>query len=218
MQNAKRRNDLSPFDSDQITSLRDLLQPDELFERLLPKLEQAVRDYPATQSEITSEKVKRRKLARAHVATAKRLHQGALRFVGILAKVRPSFDEGKSLGYLSDATSMTPPDLLFQQTQTCVSALAAEAGKWRDTAHIDSLETRGRKLGLRRHLASWVGTQLRAVGIDLKRSPSSRFARILMAVYEAAGVAVPEDLDRDIAHVLTRMRPLAAKPLHNSTK
>jgi hypothetical protein len=70
-------------------------------------------------------------------------------------------------------------------------------GTWRETARLEGRRGPGPKIDDRRRLGEWVALQLAGEGVALKKSAKGTLGRVLSIVYDAAGIKVPKDLQRE---------------------
>jgi hypothetical protein len=167
-----------------------------------------------------------RERARTQVTAARKFERQVGRLLEVLDHVDPLIPEAMSLGYLPDryggrsslATLIRggSADELgrirraswdgFRRT---VRQVARDAASWRRLAHADSLDKRGRKHGGRVYFAEWVAIQLVRVNIRLTKNADGKLGRVLGIMYDAAGVAGPEDLYRDVAHAVDKVREVS---------
>ena len=87
-------------------------------------------------------------------------------------------------------------------TGRAVFELRERARFWRRRAHADSLDSRGRKVSIRRSLAIQVAMMFREHGLACSRGADGDFARVLGIVYDAGRFPVPMNMSREVAAVL----------------
>ena len=206
-------NRRSIFDPSQIERLRSILGT-ELLDRLLPVWEKTAPFYKEAEEQTAAEVQQRHKRARLHVSNAAKVEKRAGQLLELLKEATPLIREAHSLGFLAPelakpryttlgALSLT--DLpWFIQTRKVLEKLEGHAHQWGCQAETRARGSRGRKKVNedRLVLAGWIGDQLSQAGLRLTKSADGPFATVLNVVYEAFGIAQPEDLYRDVKHAV----------------
>jgi hypothetical protein len=203
------------FDNHQLAELRSHLGSD--YERLLPRLEYAVRRY----SSVPAPGERHRERAHRHVAAAERLARARDRLLNRLERTKCLIDEARNdylipldrygmnlpdgfdrLG-LYELMGLTPTLRSADQTRAAVQALREDAELWLHNARRLARKPRGRKRGDPRKrvgLCAFTGLALSEVGIGVSTVPTDTWGQVYTIVCEAAKVRLSpaHDVGRDL--------------------
>ena len=210
----------SAFDPSQLHALRRDLRAK--YDRLLPLLEEAVRDYqrvpPAGESY--------RLPARRHAGRAQQLERATRRFLGRIEKTDPVIREAAQLRFvpsdrfsfanvsLSDLMALKPRWVAADAAKAALGALLEDAQTWRHVAEVVARGRPGRRAGNRINLCAWLGKTLSVFRFTLSTRPKDLWGRVFVLICEAARIPVPTDVSRDLRKALAILQtrhPTTAK-------
>ena len=149
--------------------------------------------------------------AKTHVAMLDAAERHIARVLQRVDAVTALIPDAFTRGYLPGMSSSGPigqlaaPTAMQKNLDGAIKALrivTAQIRDWRETARFDMRRKRGRKVGDRRWLNAWVIRDLDRERLPIKTNPDGVAARVLEAVYAAAGVKAPEDLYRDLRRAI----------------
>jgi hypothetical protein len=184
----------------------------EKFNLLRPALAQAMTAFGPTDVQHREALQRRRNAARIHRSHAKRLSAVARQLDSVLNATRALIDEALELEYLPERgldvslpsveLTTAPPHQAFSRLRLAATLLGLYAERWAEGAQFDLSGPRGRQLGVRLYLGQWLATRLRKVGGRLTKSRNGLLAILLTEAYDAVGIPVPLDLDREVTRVI----------------
>lgn len=183
-------------------------------ERLIPAFADAAVNFSRVQHETTAAAARRQKGASFHASFMKRLDRKIQELVEMLAVLNASLTDASD----SDYVPLSAPSGTFRQLADAVAiqklhalrktatAVQPAVRNLRQRAEADARRKRGRKVGDRHHLASYVAERLHDAGLSVTTTKDKRLWTTLLIVYEASAIDVPRDLARDVRVAVDRLR------------